>query len=459
MNQVSNHILIVEDEGDLRRLMVEAVTSMGYRVTAACDGVEAINLVNCTLFDVVLLDIQMPRVDGLDVLQHIKDHSPSTEVIMLTGVSDVRIAVKAMKIGASDYLTKPAQYDELEIILSKTLKQKSLRTSSLILQRNMERTDSRSAVIGQSEGWNATLEKARRFANSDLLVHIEGESGTGKEVLANYIHSVSDRKEKPFVVIDCGVIHASLIESELFGHVKGAFTGAETGKEGLVEMAQGGTLFIDEIGHIDLMFQQKLLKFVETKSYRRVGDTVTRTVDVRIITATNKNLADETKSGRFRSDLWYRLNVMKLEILPLRLRKADIIPLAKYFLQKYYRNPGEKNFTSQAIALLERYSWPGNVRELQSTIQRALALSDDDNITPEDLSIEPNISISYPVSSLESKQMQENLVSLAENEKNHISFVLQSVDWNISQAAKVLQIGRNTLYSKMKEFELEPPAK
>ncbi|MBI3195734.1 MAG: sigma-54-dependent Fis family transcriptional regulator, partial [Ignavibacteriae bacterium] len=273
-----HHILIVDDENDIRTLTGEGVRHMGYRISVASDGIEAINLVNSNLFDVVLLDVQMPRVDGLEVLQHIKEHSPSTEVIMLTGVSDLRIAVSAMKFGASDYLTKPVSFDELEIVLDKTLRQKSLRTSSFLMQRILDRTFPVDAVVGNSELWLALLEKAKRFATDDYLIHIEGESGTGKEVLANYIHSQSRRKDQPFVVVDCGVIHGTLIESELFGHLKGSFTGADTNKEGLVEVAQGGTLFLDEIGHIDLTFQQKLLKFVETKTYRRVGDTVTRTV-------------------------------------------------------------------------------------------------------------------------------------------------------------------------------------
>jgi len=279
-------ILIVDDESDIRNLTGEGVRYMGYSVSLALDGTEAINLVNSNLFDVVLLDVQMPRIDGLEVLQHIKEHSPSTEVIMLTGVNDIRIAVSAMKLGASDYLTKPVSFDELEIVLDKTLRLKSLRTSSFLMQRILDRACPLDTVIGNSEPWLTLLEKAKRFALDDYLIHIEGESGTGKEVLANYIHSQSRRKDQPFVVVDCGVIHGTLIESELFGHLKGSFTGADINKEGLVEVAQGGTLFLDEIGHIDLTFQQKLLKFVETKTYRRVGDTVTRTVDVRIIPTT-----------------------------------------------------------------------------------------------------------------------------------------------------------------------------
>ncbi|TAK66530.1 MAG: sigma-54-dependent Fis family transcriptional regulator, partial [Bacteroidetes bacterium] len=299
--QFKHHILTVDDEEDIRLLMVEAIEGMGYKAMQASDGAEAINLVNSHLFDVVILDIQMPRVDGLEVLQHIKEYSPSTEVIMLTGVNDIKIAVKAMKLGAADYMTKPVQLDEFEIVLQRMIKQKALRTSSFLMQRTLEREDTTKAAIGHSDPWKQLLEKARKFAESDFLIHIEGESGTGKEVVANYIHNSSPRKEKPFVVIDCGVIHGSLIESELFGHLRGSFTGAEGNKEGLVEVAQGGTLFLDEIGHIDLNFQQKLLKFVETKMYRRVGDTAIRSVDVRIITATNKNLADEIKASQFRS--------------------------------------------------------------------------------------------------------------------------------------------------------------
>ncbi len=449
-----HHILIVDDETDIRNLTGEGVRYMGYSTSYASDGIEAINLVNSNQFDIVLLDVQMPRVDGLEVLQHIKEHSPSTEVIMLTGVNDIRIAVSAMKLGATDYLTKPISFDELEIVIDKTLRQKSLRTSSFLMQRFLDRSCPLDVVVGTSQLWIALLEKAKRFASDDYLIHIEGESGTGKEVLANYIHTQSNRKNQPFVVVDCGVIHGTLIESELFGHIKGSFTGADSNKEGLVEVAQGGTLFLDEIGHIDLTFQQKLLKFVETKTYRRVGDTVTRTVDVRIITATNKNLAEEVRSERFRNDLWYRLNVMKLEIPPLRSRRSDIVLFAEYFLNKFKRVQQPKKLSNDALSALERYTWPGNVRELQSTIQRAIALSDDDSITVEDLAIEPNISVNVS-DKFDTTSIQPSLVSLAESEKKHIQFILQSVDRNISQAAKILQIGRNTLYAKMKEYGIE----
>ncbi|MBI5214293.1 MAG: sigma-54-dependent Fis family transcriptional regulator [Ignavibacteriae bacterium] len=448
------HVLIVDDEAEIRKLLGEGIRYLGYSVSVAVDGADAINLVNSNHFDIVILDVEMPRVDGLEVLQHIKEHSPWTEVIMLTGVKDIRIAVSAIKLGASDYLTKPTSFDELEIVIEKCLRQKSLRTSTFLMQRSLDKACLFDAVVGNSEPWLALLEKAKRFADDDYLIHIEGESGTGKEVLAHYIHTQSRRKEHPFVMVDCGVLHSTLIESELFGHIKGSFTGADTNKEGLVEIAQGGTLFLDEIGHIDLTFQQKLLKFVETKTYRRVGDTATRTVDVRIITATNKNLAEEVRVQQFRNDLWYRLNVMKLEIPPLRSRRSDIKLFAEYFLDKFKKLQQPKKLTEEALTALERYQWPGNVRELQSTIQRAIALSGDDFITIEDLAIEPNISI-HVSDKFDSNVLHTALISLAESENKHIQFVLHSVDWNISQAAKILQIGRNTLYAKMKEYGIE----
>lgn len=444
-------ILVVEDDDEERAVILQVISTAKTHVDEAADGTSAINCINRKPYDLILLDLELPHVSGMEVLAHVKANANSTPVIILTGSSDVKMAVEAMKRGAYDYLTKPFGADELTIAMSRALEFKTLRNSVTLIERSRERSMDEEHTVGTSSVWLATLDKARQFAQSDSLVYVEGETGSGKEVIANHIHRCSERKEKPFVVVDCGVIPDPLIESELFGYKKGAFTGADTTKEGLVELANGGTLFLDEIGHIDLRFQQKLLKFVEAKSFRRVGDTQARTVDIRIIAATNKNLAKESEAGRFRSDLWYRLNVMKLYVPPLRERTPDIALLAAHFLKKYRHNRNVKVLSPEALAELQLYSWPGNVRQLQSMIERAVVTSTSDEvITVSDLEIEPGHSRNIDVS-LDQRICS---ISLREVEQRHIVQVLDAVHWNISRAAKVLKIGRTTLYEKMEAYQI-----
>lgn len=440
-------------------MYAQAISSLGYEVETAADGSEAINKINKSLYDVIVLDLHMPRVDGFEVLEHVREHSPSTEVIIVTAVHDLKTAVRAIKLGAYDYVGKPVQLGELGLVLERCLEKRSLANSAALLQRSLERAGADNPAVGQSDVWLAMLEKARKFAETDALVYLEGETGSGKEVLAKYIHLSSNRREKAFVAVDCGVIPENLIETELFGYAKGAYTGAVSAKAGLVELAHSGTLFLDEIGHADATFQQKLLKFVETKSFRRVGDTAERSVDVRIIAATNKNLEAEIRSGRFRSDLWYRLNVMKLEVPPLRARRGDARFLAEYFLRKFSHTRTPKVISPDAVAAIDTYAWPGNVRELQSVVQRAIALSDDDTITVEDLGLDTRVkaATSTKQEALDESGTGSQLISLREAERSHVGNVLAAVDWNVSRAAKVLQIGRNTLYLKMQEYGIQRP--
>ncbi len=445
-------ILVVEDNIEFVELLKQFLQDLPVQVHAVFDGTSAINQINRQRFDVLLLDLQLPRVNGLEVLRHAKEQLPTSEVIVLTALHDIKMAVTAMKAGAYDYLTKPIERDELLLVVQRALERKACRLAAGLTKRKKELGEE-DAFVGKSGVWLDLLEKAARYAVTDSLVFLEGETGSGKEVLAKYIHLQSHRRDRPFVVVDCGVIPDSLIESELFGFAKGAFTGAVSAKEGLVELAHTGTLFLDEIGDIDVKFQQKLLKFVETKSFRRVGDTCVRSVDVRIITATNKNLAQEAEAGRFRSDLWYRLNVLKLNLPPLRERREDILPLAEYFLKRFSPAHRPKQFTPEAIAALQAYAWPGNVRELQSIIQRAVTVSDDEWLTVEDLTLESPITVTLPAGEI----AQKELCSLREAERNHITFVLSAVGWNISRAAKILQIGRNTLYVKMREYGIDQP--
>ncbi len=446
-------ILIVDDDQAYREMLVTVLSTLTTEIQIAFDGTSAINIVNKTMFDVVLLDMELPRVSGMEVLSHITAQAASTPVIILTGSKDVRLAVEAMKRGAYDYLTKPCMPEELLVAVDRAVEYRVLKNKASIVERSKAFSNPDDSIIGGSPEWLAILDQAKLFAENDSLILLLGETGSGKDVLANFIHRHSSRRDRPFLVVDCGVIPNSLIESEIFGHEKGAFTGADQTKEGLVELAQGGTLFLDEIGHVDLTFQQKILKFVETKTFRRVGDTETRAVDVRIIAATNKNLPEEIKADRFRNDLWYRLNAMKIEIPPLRERPADIPLLVEYFLQKYsLKRPG-LSISPEATQVLERYPWPGNVRELQSTIQRALTVSQTDRIEIRDLGID----LRNAQTSGTLYRANGSLLSLKGAEKLHVLAVLGELDWNISKAAKVLQIGRTTLHAKMKEYSLQAP--
>ena len=445
-------ILIVEDDKEECALISRIISTPTTKVDTALDGAAAINNINHQLYDLILLDLHLPRVTGMEVLAHVKSYAGITPVIILTGSMDVRSAVEAMKCGAYDYLTKPFTEDELKIVMARALEFRSLRNSVTLTERSREWLMDDENVIGESEVWLDTLFKARQFAISDSPVYVEGETGSGKEVVAKYIHRFSERKEKPFVAVDCGVLPDSLIESELFGYKKGAFTGADSSKEGLVELAMGGTLFLDEIGHIDMRFQQKLLKFVETKSLRRVGDIQERVVDVRIIAATNKNLEKECEEGRFRNDLWFRINGLRLRIPPLRHRVQDIPLMVEHYLKKFQRNRNQKIIFPEALSAMESYSWPGNIRELQSVIERAVTTSaSDEVITLKDL----DINLEYNRNIEEEIYKMSDSMSLREVERKHIVHVLRAVNWNISRAAKTLNIGRTTLYDKINAYQIK----
>ncbi|HEY6192110.1 MAG TPA: sigma-54 dependent transcriptional regulator [Bacteroidota bacterium] len=450
--RIASKILIVDDEDSSREMSSRVLNKLAVQIQEAVDGAAAINSLNKTSFDLVLLDLGLPRVSGMEVLEYVTSHARLTPVIILTGSNDVRNAVEAMKRGAYDYLKKPFNNDELLVVVRRALEFRSLKVSADIAGRSEGFSNASERMAGVSRAWLETLEKARRFAASDFLIFLYGETGSGKEVLARFIHENSARSDRPFVGVDCGIIPENLVESELFGHVKGAFTGADTTKEGLVELARGGTLFVDEIGHIDLKFQQKLLKFIETKTFRRVGDTAERTADVRIVTATNKNLPDEVEAGSFRADLWYRLNVMKLDIPPLRDRPGDVRAIAQLFLRKHSQKYPGKFFAVDALRTLESYPWPGNIRELQSAVQRGVVVSKADRIEAEDLGIDP----ARPPGRSARSSSGDSLLSMKEAEKLHLSNVLRATGWNITRAATVLKIGRTTLHAKLKEYGLKP---
>jgi len=401
----------------------------------------------------------MPRVDGIEVLRFIKDHYLDTQVIMLTGVSDIRTAVECMQLGAFHYITKPYAIDELLTIIARALERKQLLLQNKAMRTELERHALSSQIVSQSKAFLDVLGLAARIAPTDSTVLIQGASGTGKELIANFLHTNSSRKSLPMLALNCSSMPDSLIESEIFGHEKGSFTDATTSKQGLVEIANGGTLFLDEVGEISLMVQPKLLRFLQTGEYRRVGGNKNLNSDARIISATNKDLLQEVASGRFREDLLYRLNVITLHLPALRERKEDIPVLVGHFLKKHARMKGSKRVDEKALELLMKYDWPGNVRELENVIERAAILSRDEVIHMDDLALPIGTrSLIEPLAQAEPGTPRlGSAVAMVEIEKAHIDGVLKSVSWNKNIAAKILGISLKTLYTKIQQYDLTKP--
>ena len=441
-------ILIVDDEKDFRDMLNAILGSQGYSVATAANGVEAINAVQNSFFDLVLLDVKMPNVDGIEVLHFIKDNYVDTQVIMLTGVDDVRFAVECMKLGAFHYLTKPYSADELITLMARALERRQLLIENKIMKSELARLASSSSLIGQSPAFIGALELASKVAPTDSTVLIEGASGTGKELFANFLFKNSPRSEKPFVALNCASIPDPLIESELFGHEKGAFTDAHAMRQGLVELANGGTLFLDEIGEISTVFQPKLLRFIQTGEFRRVGGNKTAKSDVRIISATNRHLVDEVKEGRFREDLLYRINVITLTIPPLRERREDISLLANEIVARKLKTRSAKKLHPDALRALLEYPWPGNVRELENVLERAAILSTDEYIRPKDLVLPRGVSTEATPGKIASA------VSMKELEREHISGILHRTGWDKNLAAKILGISLKTLYTKIQQYNI-----
>ncbi|MCX6134706.1 MAG: sigma-54 dependent transcriptional regulator [Ignavibacteriales bacterium] len=452
-------ILAVDDETAILSALKGVLEQEGYEVQTAQDGVTAINCIQSSPFDIVLLDVKMPRVDGIEVLRFIKEHYLDTQVIMLTGMSDVRTAVECMQVGAFHYVTKPYAIDELLTIIKRALERKQLVLQNKALRTELDRHTISSQIVSQSKAFLDILNLAARIAPTDSTVLIQGASGTGKELIANFLHANSARKSAPMLALNCSSIPETLIESEIFGHEKGAFTDASSAKEGLVEISHEGTLFLDEIGEISMMIQPKLLRFLQTGEYRRVGGNKNLKSDVRIISATNKDLLQEVAAGRFREDLLYRLNVITLNLPSLRERKEDIPLLVEHFLKKHFRAKGPKRVDEKALELLVKYDWPGNVRELENVIERAAILSRDELIRVDDLALPiGNRSLIEPLMPIDPGNPRlGSAVPMTEIEKAHIDGVLKSVSWNKNIAAKILGISLKTLYTKIQQYELTKP--
>ena len=457
--KVPTSVLVVDDEVAILQPLKGVLEQEGYEVQTASDGVSAINCVQSSSFDVVLLDVKMPRVDGIEVLRFIKEHFLDTQVIMLTGMSDVRTAVECMQVGAFHYITKPYSLEELLTIIKRALERKRLVLENKALRSELERHTLSSQIVSQSKSFLDVLNLAARIAPTDSSVLIQGASGTGKELIANFLHANSARKDFPMMALNCSSIPESLIESEIFGHEKGSFTDASATKEGLVEIAHSGTLFLDEIGEISMMIQPKLLRFLQTGEFRRVGGNKNLKADVRIISATNKDLLQEVSGGRFREDLLYRLNVITMNLPSLRDRKEDIPILVGHFLKKHSRNKVSKRMDEKALELLMKYDWPGNVRELENVIERAAILSREEIIRMDDLAL-PISTRSFVDPLMPADRGGPRLgsaVPMTEIEKAHIDGVLKSVSWNKNIAAKILGISLKTLYTKIQQYDLTKP--
>jgi DNA-binding NtrC family response regulator len=438
-------ILAIDDEKNIRHLIHNELTLEGFDVTTAKSGEEGLKLIRKKPFDVVLLDIKLPKMNGIEVLRNIKQKSPQTEVIMITGYGDIQTAVESMKLGARDYITKPFKLSELLALVAE-LTADNGRYKSLQAQSFATAVEGSCDFIGcPSQEMRRVYDLADRVADSNATVLIQGETGVGKDVLAVRIHVNSRRSDGPFIVVDCGLLNQNLAESELYGHSKGAFSGASELKQGLVEKSHGGTIFFDEIGNIELELQKKFLRFLETKKFRRLGETKERQVDSRIVLATNLDLNDAAQKGIMRQDLLYRMDVICVRIPPLRERAEDIVPLAQHFLELHGGAKPVRTLSPEALMVLAEYSWPGNIRELRSVITKATIFAKSNVITPEDL----------PAHILTTKKpLQSPPKSLEDLEKDHILKVLEDTGGNQSRAAEILGINRKTLYKKIHKYQL-----
>jgi DNA-binding NtrC family response regulator len=447
-------ILVVDDDADMRELVHDMLKDRGHQVTTAGSGQEALKLLGEEDYAAVLTDLRMKGMQGLELLSEIKRTNPDLGVILMTAFGSVETAVEAMKHGASDYLTKPVKKDELVRVVERIVRETALRREVSRLRREVHKEYSFHQILGKSKAIQAVFDLIRRVADSPTNVLITGESGTGKELVAKAIHYNSDRKDAPFVPVNCAAIPEPLLESELFGHMRGAFTDAKTDKRGLFEEAQKGTLFLDEISELPLMLQAKILRAIQEKEIRRVGATKPIAVDVRIIAATNLNLSDEVKAKRFRDDLYYRLNVIELKLPPLRERREDIPLLVDAFLRKCAASRGKqvKGVSEPALAMLMDYAWPGNVRELENIIERAVTLSRGDKILPEDLP--PAVQGSRGDRRV-LDEAAERTLPLEAVEREYILKILDKMGGNKYQAAHALGIDRKTLYRKLGEIEEE----
>jgi len=444
----SSSILVVDDEEAIRSMLSSLLTSAGYNVNAAPDAASAMDALQKQSFDAVLSDVRMPNIDGLELLQFTKDNFPAVEVIMLTGVDDVKIVVDCMKLGAYDYITKPATSEELLAIVDRAIERRRLVIDNVVLKNQLKHLQGSVPMVGEAAVFRKVIEFASKVARTDSTILIQGPSGTGKELVADFIFQQSARSNEPFVAVNCASIPDTLMESELFGHEKGAFTDALASKPGIVEIADKGTLFLDEVGDLSPSVQPKILRFIQSGEFRRVGGNAILHADCRILSATNKDLREEVKAGRFREDLLYRLNVITIELPALQQRKQDIPLLVSSFLTD--RMKTKKTISPEAMDVLMNYEWPGNIRELENVIERGAILCRDNVIKPDDLSLTSSLSIRAGGT----LSAVGTALPMKEIERLHIEGVLKIADGNKALAARILGISLKTLYTKLHRFGL-----
>ncbi len=451
MNRQSAHLLVVDDDPVTIDLLKEVLSKEGYDVSTALSGEEAIAQGTDNFFDLIITDVRMGIKDGMEVLRFFKKNAPDTTVIIITAFGSIETAIEAIRDGAYDYISKPFKLDEIKFTVRRALEQRRLIQENKFYRQELLEKYQFKNVIGRTPQMFQVYKTIAKVADTTSTVLLCGERGTGKELIARSLHYNSQRSNRPFIPVDCASLVETLIESELFGHVRGAFTGASSAKKGLLEESDGGTLFLDEVGNLSLSMQSKLLRFLQEHEIKRVGGTETTKVDVRVIAATNQPLEPLVRSGKFREDLFDRLNVIMITLPPLRERKEDVPLLASHFLQKFSEENHKSisHISPEALEILLQYSWPGNVRELQHTIERAVIFSTQPIILPEDLPRK----MSEEVKGLEIP-MPEKTLSLKELEKKYVLKVLQETGGNKKKASEILGIDRTTLYRILEKERL-----
>jgi DNA-binding NtrC family response regulator len=457
-----SQILLIDDESHNREALTLLLTHAGYQVQSAASGEEALKILQETPFEVVITDLFLPGVSGIDILKRVKEDSPYTNVILITGNASAETAVEAMKEGAFDYITKPLNFEKLKILVAKALEKSRLVAENLYLRQQLRGKYKFDRIIGNSPAMQQVFSRMEKIVHTDSTILILGESGTGKELVAKAIHFNGPRREKPFIAINCGAIPADLLESELFGHARGSFTGAVADKPGKFEAANGGTIFLDEIGTMPMHLQMKLLRVLQEHEVERVGTSKKIKLNVRVISATNANIEDEVKRGAFREDLYYRLNVIPILLPPLRERREDIALLARHFLLKSCKemNRPLMSISAAAMQALEAYDWPGNVREMENVIERSVALTDGEIIERSDLPAGIGGIDDESIPGLLCPKVTEDGVDMVRIieaiERRLIGEALELSDGVKARAANLLGINRTTLVEKIKRHTLEP---
>ncbi len=451
-------ILIVDDEEIVRSSCLRILAPEGYGIDTAENGAAALEKLRDGSFDLVLTDLMMPGMTGIDLLKHIKEEWPDTEVVVITGYGTVKTAVDALKYGVYDYIEKPFTPEVLLNAVERCLEKKRLLFENERLRQEVNALYSLENIIGVSKEMQKIFKLISTVAPTGSTVLISGESGTGKELIARAVHHNSSRREEAFLVVDCGTIPENLVESELFGHARGSFTGAVTTEKGLLETANGGTVFLDEISNLPLSMQAKLLRVLQEKELRAVGGKKVLKVDIRFIAATNRDLSDMVKEGRFREDFFYRLNVFPLHIPPLRARKEDIPSLAYHFLGKYSKEIGRNtsNISTEAMRKLITHDWPGNIRELENVIHRAVIVCSNKALKPEHIMVplEEEIEVPMTLEALKRIKRDLRLKSIEEIEKNFLVTALKRNDWNITRAAQEVGMQRSNLHALLKKYQI-----